>query len=95
MDANVIPTQLISSAFDFIVAFFLLWYIRTDRKEGRTFSLYVIIYSIGRFIIEFYRDDPRGSVWALSTSQFISVFTLILGIIVYNYDKIKPLIKKQ
>ncbi|MDU1855023.1 MAG: prolipoprotein diacylglyceryl transferase, partial [Clostridium baratii] len=50
---------------------------------------YIIIYSIGRFIVEFLRNDPRGNVWLLSTSQFIAIFTLIFGIIIYNLDKIK------
>lgn len=78
------PTQLYSSAFDFLLAFFLLWYSRKKRKDGKTFSLYIIFYSIGRFLIEFLRDDPRGNIGIFSTSQFISIFTLIFGIIIYN-----------
>ena len=35
---------------------------------------------VGRFMIEFLRGDiARGFVGALSTSQFISVFTALLG----------------
>lgn len=83
------PTQIYSSIFDFILAIFLFWYSKKERKEGSTFSLYVIIYSIGRFIVEFLRDDPRGNVGTLSTSQFISIFTLVFGIIIFNIDKIK------
>ncbi|KAJ49855.1 phosphatidylglycerol:prolipoprotein diacylglycerol transferase [Clostridium tetanomorphum] len=81
------PTQLYSSIFDFCLAFFLLWYDRKKRKEGRVFSLYVIIYGIGRIIVEFFRDDPRGEIGMLSTSQFISLFTIILGIIIFNINK--------
>jgi phosphatidylglycerol---prolipoprotein diacylglyceryl transferase len=83
------PTQIYSSVFDFCLAFFLLWYARKERKNGRVFSMYVIIYSIGRFLVEFLRDDLRGNVWIFSTSQFISIFTLILGIAVFNIHKIK------
>ena len=40
-----------------------------------------MFYSVGRFIIEFFRGDlERGSVGTLSTSQFISVFVAIAGI---------------
>ncbi len=40
----------------------------------------MILYSIGRFILEFYRGDLiRGNVGALSTSQFISIFTVAAG----------------
>lgn len=87
-DCAVYPTQIYSSIFDFCLAFFLLYYSRKERKKGRIFSLYVIIYSIGRFFIEFVRDDPRGTIGLLSTSQFISIFTLILGILVFNQSKI-------
>jgi phosphatidylglycerol---prolipoprotein diacylglyceryl transferase len=94
IDVHVYPTQVFSSIFDFALALFLLLYDRKERKSGRTFSLYLIIYSIGRFAVEFIRDDPRGSVGILSTSQFISLFILLLGIGVFNIEKIKKLIVK-
>ena len=38
----------------------------------------MIFYSIGRFVLEFYRGDLiRGQVGVLSTSQFISIFILV------------------
>ena len=46
-------------------------------------GLYLIFYSIGRFLIEILRNDPRGEIGFLSTSQFISIFTLILGIALF------------
>lgn len=84
----IYPTQIYSSIFDFCLAAFLLYYSKKERKKGSIFSIYIIIYSIGRFFIEFVRDDPRGNVGALSTSQFISIFTLILGIVLLYQDKI-------
>ena len=81
------PTQIYSSIFDFLLGFFLLYYSRKERKNGKVMGLYLIIYSIGRFLVEFLRDDQRGSVGVLSTSQFISIFTLVLGIIIFNNYK--------
>jgi phosphatidylglycerol:prolipoprotein diacylglycerol transferase len=89
VDTCVLPTQIFSSVFDFLLAVFLLWYDRKERKKGRLFALYMIIYSIGRFIIEFVRNDPRGNVGVLSTSQFISLFIVIIGIVFFNFDKLK------
>ena len=83
------PTQLYSSAFDFLLGLFLLWYYKKTNKKGRTLSLYLILYSTGRFLVEFIRNDPRGNVGVLSTSQFIAIFTLLLGLVIYNIDKIK------
>ncbi|MBL4936061.1 prolipoprotein diacylglyceryl transferase [Clostridium sp. YIM B02515] len=93
VDTCVYPTQIFSSVFDFALAIFLLWYAKKERKDGRVFSLYLILYSIGRFIIEFIRDDPRGSVGILSTSQFISVFVVFLGVLMFNIDKFKGVFK--
>lgn len=81
------PTQVYSSVFDFLLAFFLLWFDKKEKKDGQLFGLYFICYSIGRFMIEFLRDDPRGSVSVFSTSQFIGLFTLVFGIVMFNLHK--------
>lgn len=94
VNVHVHPTQIYSSVFDFLLAFFLLWYDRKERKNGRIFSLYLIIYSIGRFLIEYLRDDPRGSVSIFSTSQFISLFIVIIGILLFNFEKLRETLRK-
>lgn len=83
------PTQIYSAIFDFILGIFLLWYSKKAKKDGKVTGAYLIIYSVGRFIVEMLRNDPRGNVGILSTSQFISIITLIIGIIIYNKDYIK------
>ncbi len=83
---KLIPTQLISSAGDFLIALVLLLYARRDRKRGKTGGLYLILYSVGRSAVELLRADYRGAVGPLSTSQFISVFTLALGILLFATD---------
>lgn len=97
-NVHVYPTQIFSSIFDFMLAVFLLWYDRNERKKGRkkgrVFSLYLIIYSIGRFLIEFLRGDPRGSISIFSTSQFISLFTVIIGLLLFNYERIRETLRK-
>ncbi len=80
---KVIPTQLIMSAANFI-HFFLLVLIAKKAyqvgKDGIVAGCYLLFYSIGRFLIEFLRDDPRGGVGVLSTSQFISLFIFAAGV---------------
>ncbi len=41
----------------------------------------MILYSMGRFLIEIFRDDLRGSFGMLSTSQLISIGVFVLGIL--------------
>ena len=48
---------------------------------GRTFWVYMLLYAVSRFIIEFYRNDPRGVVLIFSTSQFISLVLAPLAVI--------------
>ncbi len=82
---HLIPTQLYSSIFDFLLFFFLLIYHkRWKKKDGEVLGLYLIIYSAGRFFIEFFRGDlERGGIGPLSTSQFIGLFTLAAGVIIF------------
>ncbi|MDO4292577.1 MAG: prolipoprotein diacylglyceryl transferase [Eubacteriales bacterium] len=78
----LIPTQLISSLFNFVNCAVLFWLSRRLKREGQVAGCYLIFYSVGRFIIEFFRGDLiRGSVGVLSTSQFISIFTLLGGLL--------------
>ena len=80
---SLIPTQLISSGLDFLHFFVLLYIARHKKAEGQVGGFYLIFYSIGRFILEYFRGDmERGSVGELSTSQFIAIFTLIAGIVI-------------
>lgn len=78
---KVLPTQLFMAGGDLILMAILLWYASKRPMRGRTSMLYLILYSIGRFAIEFLRNDDRGTVGMLSTSQFIAIFTLIAGIV--------------
>lgn len=80
----VIPTQLISSLGDFILFYILYRVYENEQTRSKTGALYLILYSAGRFVIEFLRGDiARGSIGPLSTSQFIAVFVFIAGILLY------------
>lgn len=78
---KLIPTQLISSGLDFLNMAFLLLLAKKAKKKGVVSATYIITYSIGRFLLEYLRNDPRGAVGILSTSQFFSIITLSAGII--------------
>ena len=78
----LIPTQIYSSILDFIHYGLLLLILKRQKRDGETAAAYLIFYSAGRFVLEFFRGDlARGSVGALSTSQFISLFTFVAGIV--------------
>src|SRR6266481_2467385 len=80
------PTQLYEAGAEFLILVLLLWIERKSRGfAGRTFWLYMLLYAVSRFIIEFYRGDERGTVGMFSTSQFISVLLAPLAIVMLVY----------
>ena len=69
------------SAGDFLIFAILYHNLEKGKHPEITSALYMILYSIGRFAIEFIRGDiNRGFVGVLSTSQFISLFVFLAGI---------------
>jgi phosphatidylglycerol---prolipoprotein diacylglyceryl transferase len=80
------PTQIYEAGAEALILILLL---ATERKgrpfAGRTFWLYILLYAISRFIIEFFRGDERGMVFMFSTSQFISILLAPLAIVMLVY----------
>jgi 5,10-methenyltetrahydrofolate synthetase len=77
---RLLPTQLLASAGDFAIMAALLLYARRKPQAGRVVGLYIVLYAVGRFVLEFWRGDYRGNVGPLSSSQFIALVLLPLGI---------------
>ena len=80
-EVALIPTQILSSGLDFLHFFILLYFVKKwKKKDGQVTGLYFMLYSAGRFILEYFRGDlERGSVGILSTSQFIAIFMFLFG----------------
>lgn len=79
-NVKLIPVQLISSLGMFLIAGFLFWYASKPRRKGCVGFLYLILYSVGRFGVEFLRNDHRGEIGIFSTAQFISIFVVLAGV---------------
>ena len=89
----LIPTQIYSSILDFIHFGILILIAGHKKSDGQVAAFYLIFYSMGRFILEFFRGDLiRGTVGVLSTSQFISLFTGFAGaVMLYVVSKKKSI----
>jgi len=78
----LLATQLIEAASLFIIAAILSIIYKKTAGKGFTVCLYGIMYSVLRFILEFYRADPiRGVYGPFSTSQYISIGVFIISAI--------------
>ena len=101
---RLMPTQIMMSIGDFINAGLLFFMaVRCEKKlmqerntdeyphstEGRVGLAYLSFYSIGRFFIEFFRNDYRGAVGILSTSQFIGLLVVAACAVLYYLRFVK------
>ena len=65
-----------------VLGFLLVYEKRGNAFPGRTLWAYLLLYPTARFFIEFYRGDPRGTVFeVLSTSQFVSALLIPTSIV--------------
>ena len=76
----VFPIQLVESACNIVVFVILLLYVGRQLKRGSVLFLYMILYGIERFVLEYFRyDEIRGIFLGLSTSQWISIAMVVIG----------------
>ncbi|MEP6756376.1 MAG: prolipoprotein diacylglyceryl transferase family protein, partial [Chthonomonadales bacterium] len=71
------PTQLYQSAVCVVILVILLFAWKRVHTEGMIFAVQGLLYSVGRFGVEFYRDGPRN-VTGLSNGQ---IFCLVTGVL--------------
>jgi phosphatidylglycerol:prolipoprotein diacylglycerol transferase len=81
----LVPVQLIEMVFDLTLAAVLSWlWRRRLRPPGAVFWWYVLLYGVGRGLIELWRgDDSRGLYFGdtVSTSQILAVVAILLALI--------------
>ena len=78
---NFVPIQLFEALFLFAL-FGVLVYLLIKRRNEYTASIYLIAYGVWRFVIEFWRDDDRGSIGfdGLSPSQLTAIIMVATGV---------------
>lgn len=74
----IVPVQLYE-AFGNAVIFTVLLIAEHYRKDSeKQLGLYMVMYGVMRFMLEFLRgDEIRGHLWLLSTSQWLSIVIVI------------------
>jgi phosphatidylglycerol:prolipoprotein diacylglycerol transferase len=78
------PTQLYMVFANVLLFFILIFLQRRKRFNGMIFLSYIILYSVFRFVIEFFRGDFRGDFFFefLSVSQGIGILAALVAVIV-------------
>jgi phosphatidylglycerol:prolipoprotein diacylglycerol transferase len=78
----LVPTQLLQMANDLLLSavLTLLWRKRAG-PDGTVLAIYLILYSVTRGTIEFWRGDAeRGIYFGVSTSQIFSIAGIAIGV---------------
>jgi phosphatidylglycerol---prolipoprotein diacylglyceryl transferase len=83
------PAQVYESLATLTIFGILLWQYRRKTRDGQIFLLYLSLYALARFFLEFLRgDEDRGFVFnhLFSTSQFIALLALVVaGVMFYRF----------
>ena len=79
-DAVLLPTQLFSSLA--LVAIFVVLKLLQDKphERGLIFFLYLILYAVKRFTIEFYRADNPPIIFGLTLFHLMSISLFFFGL---------------
>jgi phosphatidylglycerol:prolipoprotein diacylglycerol transferase len=79
LNVPLYPTQIFSSLNELFI-FLILITVRPRKKfHGQLFLLWMMLYAVGRFIIEIYRGDPRGQIGPLSSSQAVAIAAFLIA----------------
>ena len=75
------PVQLVEACGDLIIFIILCLMKNKKQKYYQPLGIYLVLYGVMRFVLEFFRGDEARGIWGwFSTSQWISLVTVPLGI---------------
>jgi phosphatidylglycerol---prolipoprotein diacylglyceryl transferase len=77
------PTQLYEAFYDIMLFAFLTARRKRVRFEGEITLLYLLLYGIGRYMIEFMRE-PSWMWMGLTSNQWLSIAIIIAAFIVFQ-----------
>jgi phosphatidylglycerol:prolipoprotein diacylglycerol transferase len=80
------PTFFYEAIIDLIFLVILLFISKKLKMKGQVFALYLVFYSIGRFIIEFWRIDT-WTIGVIKVTQILTIVTLLIGIILFSIPR--------
>lgn len=81
------PVQIFESVCNIFIFIVLIVYEKKYKKQHHTIQIYLVLYAVSRFILEFFRGDSERGIWrCISTAQIISI-AIIVYLIIFNMIK--------
>jgi phosphatidylglycerol---prolipoprotein diacylglyceryl transferase len=79
---RVLPTPVFETAAFFLLCFILLKLLHRPHVDGKITAAYLVLAGFERFIVEFWRVNPRV-LWCFSEAQLISVVLIVVGALIW------------
>lgn len=80
------PAEVWEGQLDMVIFALLLMFRSTGHAKGQAFALYVILYSLARFFLEYLRGDYTELVWGIfKSAQMTSVIAFIAALAAFIY----------
>lgn len=99
MDGNILgytshrhPSQLYEAVGEGLLPFLIIWLIKPRvRYQGVIGGIWLCLYAVARFIIEFFRekDEQMGYYLGMTMGQVLCAIMLVLGLIVIFWNRAK------
>ena len=80
------PTFFYEATIDLIFFLILVKLSQKFKKGGQTFAFYLILYSIGRFTVEFFRIDT-ATVGTIKVAQILAAAGIATGLVILKLKK--------
>lgn len=80
------PTQLFSSGLNFILFLGLIYYFPHRKFSGQVFILYLMGYSVYRFIVEYFRESLIN-YGPFTMGQVVTAGIFVIALFLYNWRK--------
>src|SRR3989304_8550857 len=80
------PTFFYEAAINFITFIFLLFLSKKLKLPGQVFGLYLILYAVGRFAVEFWRIDT-WMIGEVKVAHVVAILAFLIGIWLYFLRK--------
>ena len=75
------PYQWTEGILCALICFYLVLWTPEKNHKDKIFPFSVVLYSVIRFVLEFFRgDEGRGAWFSLSSSQWIAIVLILIGV---------------
>lgn len=74
------PIQLYDFVLQVCIAALCFWHLVRTKEAGKTLALFLMLYGVSRFLLEYIREQNGVFFWGFSEGQWLTLPILIIGV---------------